>query len=1303
MATKRIGNINVNYALPESQTQMYNALGRTAGAEAANPTGNNFFAKRWNSIENALGTTGSAAYSLGKDAWENLSTDTMRAGFKDSLNDIYRKYGFQGRNDYIDQLDAAEQSGNQAEVDRLKNITGLNEELKAQADANAAQATAKANAYNDYRDNNYVSKKINQDRGKFAGSAINTLSTGLDVTGLTSTPGLNAIQGGVEGVADELEQNGLENFDWGRAGQNAAIGAATGLATGLVNKGLNKFVNPKTGNLINLGSKTGLGRLGSTVATGAARGAISGAVGGATGAGLSAAMNNGDIVGSALQGAGQGFVQGAKTGAIMSGVNAGLSKTPFMKQINEAKQNWENSGKNFDERLTNTLNSGDSAVGNWLNRDTSSKLLNTAGNVGLSIKDYTDQGMGPRKAEQEAYKEYMTAFDDEESLDNLIASAEAAGVPGDSNFRKAQRLVEGGLFGVYYDDAFNGLKEIYGDDFNPDIYLNKDGSYKYKDGEPYVWTIYKNKLAMALSREMDARDVAQNSPQTTGEWAKRAGERVVEDLNNKGAGLSVQDTSGQMPEDIRNMQVRDYNNDYNSDANGSAVNGYGETQAEVANNLAIIKKSIADGNVSYDEIAYLNNHQNAVLQDGDIELAQWAGISEDTYQNFPTKEMREGTATAETTTTQPQQLSAWDRLAQENGYQDWNSVEQSFKAANPNYRATGNDAGAITTWLDNNQGDWNPNYEVKNPQTELYNQLTGNKTSARSELRRAAGLKLQEQYGTIDKPTAKATNAPETLQKIAEAGFTKPGDVERMAGVITGSNGEVSKLVSNLVATADPINTFDGETSGQTLSDYIDLSIQKNGLDGIREGKAVKSQIDAIMKSLPSHADGSVTFVDNPQDVFKLTQLLDSEAANYEGRSGMNYGTTTPDKLRAAKVIKDVSSLLKDRIYDSVDVKAALTPEVAQNLKAYAPNNQAWSDYIDNEVMAAKNVKDLRSVQAPWVRANKIIDNGYMNSMTYGGRNGGAGNFPLTPRGIKSAVLNATINSKPGLRAQAKVLNKVADWVPDTPKATTTTGSTGDVAVATPIAGTGYNPATQIYNAIGRTQGEISGNQNQQRDDTLGMSAESGYVAPLGASTYTSADGTLESLVSPTTSASSSVYDALYGTQTPTVAKPKYFDSTGDYWTDIIATAMSSAIDDNDVTAFATLYQMYQNALAGLQGNSSSSSSQKLTATQQRANAAMNSLERLAQMTPDLGYNLSNIPVIGNIATFGGNNYEAEAKSLAQQIGYMVSGSNIKESEAENIGKSYVPQPWDNDQTRINKLRRASAIIQQYQNGYATE
>ena len=54
-------------------------------------------------------------------------------------------------------------------------------------------------------------------------------------------------------------------------------------------------------------------------------------------------------------------------------------------------------------------------------------------------------------------------------------------------------------------------------------------------------------------------------------------------------------------------------------------------------------------------------------------------------------------------------------------------------------------------------------------------------------------------------------------------------------------------------------------------------------------------------------------------------------------------------------------------------------------------------------------------------------------------------------------------------------------------------------------------------------------------------------------------------------------------------------------------------------------------------------------------------------------------------------------------IGYMLSGANIKQDEAEAIGKAYVPQPFDNDATRQYKLQQARKIIQQYQNTYTTD
>ena len=47
--------------------------------------------------------------------------------------------------------------------------------------------------------------------------------------------------------------------------------------------------------------------------------------------------------------------------------------------------------------------------------------------------------------------------------------------------------------------------------------------------------------------------------------------------------------------------------------------------------LMSIKESIQNQNISYGEIAYLLDHKAEIKAIGDIELAQWAGMSEEEY------------------------------------------------------------------------------------------------------------------------------------------------------------------------------------------------------------------------------------------------------------------------------------------------------------------------------------------------------------------------------------------------------------------------------------------------------------------------------------------------------------------------------------------------------------------------------------------------------------------------------------------------------------------------------------------------
>jgi len=416
-------------------------IGRSTGNMSSAANNDNFFTKKARSIENAIGTTLAVPASFVNTALTNAETARTLNDSKTRMDNIAKKYGYNSEDDFygasIDadenilkkygfdfdsydaRVDEAVMNNDQKALDDLdaykldfiaKNVTGDDanklrnftigsQELRKQATADLNAANNRAKELEDYRKNNYVSKKINQDRGKFAGSAINTLSTAADLTGLTNGPLSNAIQGGIEGIADELEQNGLQNFDWGRAGQNAAIGAASGAAVGAFNKGLDARLAQNGGKLFagnNLATrainkavdftpreKTLIGQFLGNTGRGAVRGAASGAIGGATGAGLSAALNNQDILSSALQGATQGAQQGAVAGGTMAGANTVLSRTPgvgtTMRQLNQANENWQNSGDNFRERWANTR-----AQDTWGNR-----LIDNIKErgVGLSIKD----------------------------------------------------------------------------------------------------------------------------------------------------------------------------------------------------------------------------------------------------------------------------------------------------------------------------------------------------------------------------------------------------------------------------------------------------------------------------------------------------------------------------------------------------------------------------------------------------------------------------------------------------------------------------------------------------------------------------------------------------------------------------------------------------------------------------------------------------------------------------------------------------------------------------------------------------
>ena len=463
-----------------ASSKVYNTLMGASNASARNiSTRRNvasdddpaaFFKKRAKSAENAIGTTLSVIPSLINRDIEDRKAEERTKKAVTSLDDIVKKYGFKDRNDFYNASDKAEKdifskygfnsddywnkhaelytpaNANSEELknlekqrsdvisrmskedaDVINNFDTIQNELKGKTAENANEATKASKAWEDFRKNSYVGKKINQDRGKFAGSALNTLSTAADIMLPTAGVAFNAVQGGLEGVADELEENGLENFNAERAGQNALTGAASGMLTGALNKGINAGLASRGGNLFkggnkltkginNLGSKTALGRGASTIATGAARGALSGAVGGSTGAAISAAMNGQDVLQSALEGAGKGLTQGAITGGAMAGANMALNKTTPMQKINQMSEDWQKSGDNFRERLANTWE-GDNSLAARLAKNPREALAsigqrNNLGSDGMGYVELNDNKIANMPKEEMPVKKTMAVTEE---------------------------------------------------------------------------------------------------------------------------------------------------------------------------------------------------------------------------------------------------------------------------------------------------------------------------------------------------------------------------------------------------------------------------------------------------------------------------------------------------------------------------------------------------------------------------------------------------------------------------------------------------------------------------------------------------------------------------------------------------------------------------------------------------------------------------------------------------------------------------------------------------------------------------
>lgn len=117
---------------------------------------------------------------------------------------------------------------------------------------------------------------------------------------------------------------------------------------------------------------------------------------------------------------------------------------------------------------------------------------------------------GGTKAEREAFKKLGEDYygGDDRGFQGIVEDARAAGLPNDTNYRKGERLVDGGSFATSSYDAYKDLKSIYGDNFKESTYVKKGGSAENGDwlmsgSDTYVWKTYRTKMAKMVADELD--------------------------------------------------------------------------------------------------------------------------------------------------------------------------------------------------------------------------------------------------------------------------------------------------------------------------------------------------------------------------------------------------------------------------------------------------------------------------------------------------------------------------------------------------------------------------------------------------------------------------------------------------------------------------------------------------------------------------------------------------------------------------------------------------------------------------------
>lgn len=547
------------------------------------------------------------------------------------------------------------------------------------------------------------------------------------------------------------------------------------------------------------------------------------------------------------------------------------------------------------------------------------------------------------------------------------------------------------------------------------------------------------------------------------------------------------------------------------------------------------------------------------------------------------------------------------------------------------------------------------------------------------ELRNTVTENVRNQYGTI-RLNDRINGLDDAIMELAEYGLTKRSEIDGFAKRITGKDGEMSKAIRKAMNNA-------GKTDGR-LDITMDDVFRSSGAAGNKAAtEKIKSKFNSFGKKYTVDADGGM----NRSDMYDFGKELEREGYRNIEKGGRTQNTDTEVYGEAMRTLGEQYIA---KATDGVDMSKYIN---ANRLKNLLPGNEAWAAHVDQSIPAIKTVSDARSFMAAPTKLSLLADAAEYNKGTYGSN---MGNFSKD----STQAVRAMTSGRP-LRAGTQfVATKILDSDAARDRVTRNAmkqyknieaGGTGKTGVKGAISKAANWTGDKIGN-IGKTLN----NDNFSSASYAGVlptfgeaaTAQIARQAGLGAARSQDANSRLNA-------AQNELLDAQtqYQNAANTLASLPTANTTankGVQQLQTISNAMEAALAAGDITAYGQLADLYKKAYA-IYGQDTTAP-KALSATQSKALTAQQQLEQLAQMSPDAGTALANSPLGFLVNLGGGNQYANQAKALATTLGYLLSGANIRETEAERIGQAYVPSAFDSEPVRQQKLARAKQLIQSY-------